>query len=634
MSVHDDENTGAQENRAQAQAPQQERVERPRDTRDERSVRRGGSLKDLNRLIGTPLPRNSGGESLVRAINAFKQVMSADKNVGGSGAIDLSKLVILGMEATEHNVQVSSVIFTYAHESEGQLNVYSFVAALEGSFDGELPTRNVNISRRDYSVPTVVGDYITDGYLKTAADIVSKHYSDNRRSVNVIDAGWRTISTNTDFSIEANPLVRQIAFYVAASMVAMVNEAEADEVFFDLDWLAKGENLDISIDLSGRELFTADGLPRRSDLVVSIHGSIQNDETVIRNKLTTVGGNINLVYAPEVEDRGLSNRRSRDEVTQIYTPVMVINNLDTGANAITPELLLLGLAGASVISRKANWAQVFLPNDVQKGKTDYRDTGALAYLSKLRQHVDVGNRTNLDTDEWADYFFSLVREDLAWAIEVEEGGDNSWITSLMYAAATGNPDAEDRLWDYADRLTMGHFSSRAKAAGVNEFVTLSGSRYLTGTYIDEHGDMKDLRDFDLLRWLVQTGEQDPETALDWQETFDNIDKELEVRTSEQNAMLTSVLSNNVQYSRYVNLLYINPLAIRALADAVTACGVGIDQGQAMYSFGQRRLRGNNRIQGFAAGDVSGGVFTRARDTGGVRGSRRSPVGNGLGRRNY
>lgn len=633
MAVKDDltPQSGPADRSQRTERPATERAERPA-APEQATARRAGSLKDVNRLLGGPLARNTGGEALVHAIAALKDTLNADKNIGGSGIVQLDKLTILGLESSEHNTQVSAVIFAYPHEQDGKLNVYTYVAALEGSIDGEIPARIYDQNRRQYPVPGVVGDFVTDGYLKTAADIVSKHFSNDRRSVEVIDAGWRTVGKLVDFSIKDNTAVRSIAFYAVASLNAMVTADVDSELYFDLDWLAKGENLDISIDVSGRELQTADLLPRRSDLVISISGSIQVDDTQVRNKLTTVGGYINLVYSPDEVEKGFN--RNRDQKTQVYTPIFIMDNLDTGGNAITPELLLLGIAGASVISKSQNWAQVFLPNDVQRGATDFRDTGFLGLLGQKRSYVDVGNRTSLDIDEWSDYFFSLVREDLAWGIEVEEGGDNSWITSLLWAAASGDRDSEDRLWEYADRLTLGNFSPRARDLNVNKFVSLSGSRYLSGTYIDEKGDVRDLRDFDMLRWLVQTGNEDPTIAVDWQETFDNPDIDWEVRVAEQHRMLTSVLGTNLQYSRYVNLLYVNPEAIKALALAVDDCKVGIDQNQTMYTFGNRRLRGNTRIHEFASGDVSGGIFNRSRDVGGSRGSRRSPLGNGLGRRNF
>lgn len=637
MAVHgDSNNTNSQAPRNER--PQQEaRQEAPRrETRTEQpQQRRGGSLRDLNRLLGAPLSRNMGGEALVHAIKSFRDWTNPDQNVGGSGDIDLAKLQILGMEASEHNTLASAVIFAYPVEAEGRLNVYTYVCVLEGTVDGDLPMKTVELNRRQYNVPTVVGDYVTDGFLKTAADLATKHFSDQRRTVNVIDAGWRVVSRRVDFSLEKNPMVHAVAFYAMAALTALVNADSGDELYFDLEWLAKGEALDISIDVSGREVISADGLPRRTDWQATIQGTIQANDTTTRARLATVGGSINLVYAPDVEaERGYGARRQREN-TQIYTAVATLNTMDTGINAITPELLFLGLAGASVISRHNNWAQVFLPNDNARGKTDYRDTGYLALLSPAKEVVTIGNRTNLDTDEWAEYFFSLVREELVWGIEVEEGGDNSWITSLLYAAASGDREAEDRLWEYADRLTQGNFSARAKELGVNKFATLSGARYLTGTYVDNDGELRDLRDFDNLRWLVQMGKEDPEVVLDWQETFDNLDKEPEVRVAEQHAMLQSVLQNNITYARYVNLLYFNPDAIKALALAVDDCGVGIDPSQALYGFGNRRVRGNTRINAFAGGDVSGGIFNRTRETRGGRGGfSRGPLGNGMGRRNF
>lgn len=632
MAVHQ----GSGGNDRNNETPREEarpRREEPRFER-EQSTRRTGTLKDVNRLLGSAISRNTGGEVLSGAMKSFREWLQPDKNVGGNGLIDLSKMQVLPLESTEHNTQISAVIFAYPAEKDGQLNVYTHVAALAGSFEGDLPIRQVDIQRRQYPVPAVIGDYVTDGFLRTAQEIAEKAFADNRRQVNVLDAGWRVVSDRVDFNLTDNSMVRQVAFYAVAALNALVTEDFDPDLYFDLGWLVKGENLDISIDLSGREVLTADGLPRRSDLVVNISGNIQAEDQQLRSKLTSLGGYMNLVYSPDDQDSDLSRRR-REENTQVYTPVFVIDNIDTGINAITPELLLLGLAGGSVLSRRTNWAQVYLPNDRPRDDVDYRDVGFLALLGQDRRVVEInGSRTNLDTDKWADYFFSLVREELAWGIEVEEGGDNSWITSLLWAAAMGDRNSEERLWNYADRLTNGHFSRRASDLGVNRFVVDSGARYLTGTYVDDKGELRDLRDFDLLRWLVQTGNDDPNIALDWQDTFDNLDIDQEIRISEQYRMLQSVLGNNLKAVRYVNLLYIEPDAIQALAEAVNDCGVGIDQNQTLYTFGSRRLRGNSRIRDLAAGDVSGGIFNRSRSSDDGRRGRRNPLFNGFGRRNF
>lgn len=634
MAVHDKDaqpapNKGANTNQNQ----RQERAERPaRETpAPAASGRVQGTMRDMNRLLGSPISRNTGGGALTHAIAAFKDWTSADKNVGGNGMIDLTKLVILGLDASEYGSQVSSAIFAYPYEIEGTLCVYAYTAALESSVDGELPPKVHEINRRPHTLPGVVGDYITEGYLKSAEEIVAKYFADARRQVQVIDAGWRVVSKNVDFALKDNPAVRQVAFYALAALNAIVSADVEPDLYFDLGWLQKGDNLDIAVDVSGRELLTADQLTRRSDLVINVSGNIATDDGPVRKKLAMVGGNINLVFSPDEQEQGLG-RRNRDE-TQVYTPLFVINNMDTGLNAITPEILLLGLAGASVISRHNAWAQVFIPNDTARGQTDYRNTGYLGLLGPNGEVAPVGSsRTNLDLEEWGDYFFSLVRQDLAWGIEVEEGGDNSWITSLLLCAANGDRDSEARLWEYADRLTLGNFSARARELGVKNFVELSGAKYLTGTYLNERGEPSDLRDFDLLRWLVQTGNNDKNIALDWQETFDNVDLDWEVRVAAQMNLLNSI-GLNMQVVRYVNLLYIDPAVIQALATAVDDCNIGIDQAQTQYQFGNRRIRGNLRIKNFAAGDVSGGIFNRTRNLDGNR-NRRSPLGNGLGRRNF
>lgn len=611
---------------------QEERpVERTRETREDRPSRESqsrrptASLKDLNRLLGGPLSRDTGGETLVAALAGFKGWIDSDKNVSGRQTVDLKEVQLLPMEAAEHNVLASAVIFTYPIEHDGAKKVLSFIVVLEGSIDGEMPAKTYDMGRRSYSIPSVVGDFVTDGYLQAATAIVRKAYSNDRRQPEVIDAGWRSVSKLVDFSMKDNEQVRKIAFHAMTAITAVTMELLSPDVYFGLDMLAKGENLVLNTDVSGRETFTADGLPRKTDMTVNVQGHIQLEDTTSKRTLATIGGRIDLIYAPDPEANLSRHRREEPPLV----PIFVINHMDTGLNAVTPELIGLGLAGVSSLSRGREWARVFLPNDLGT-KNDYRDTGWLALFSSEKRYQDLGNLRSLDPEDWAEYFFSLVSDELAWGIEVEEGGDNSWLTSLFWAAANGDTDAEDRLIGYFDRLTNSHFSSRMREAGIRSVVRNSGQRYLTGVYKDEGDNLRSTADFDLLRWLHHTGAEGTDIALDWQETFEPESRDWEVRTSEQVSMLASVLNQNLTLVRYVNLVYLDTGAMKALALAVTDCGVGIDQSNSMYQFGNRRLRGNMRIRDLADGDITGGLFNRPRE---VNGGRRSvgPLGNGLGR---
>ncbi|MNP47721.1 hypothetical protein D3C76_1417890 [compost metagenome] len=109
---------------------------------------------------------------------------------------------------------------------------------------------------------------------------------------------------------------------------------------------------------------TADGLPRRSDLAVTVAGIVRKGDQNIPVGLANLGGYVNIMYTPPVEQDRWARTQRRDQ--PYFTPVYVINRMDTNANGITPELLLLAIAGASVISKDQAWAQTFLPGDIAR----------------------------------------------------------------------------------------------------------------------------------------------------------------------------------------------------------------------------------------------------------------------------
>ncbi|QTH80347.1 hypothetical protein PA10_00147 [Pseudomonas phage pPa_SNUABM_DT01] len=630
MAVNNDEtlDTGAGSEQPRRNEPRGE----PRGERRETNMNAG--LLDINRLLGAPMSRRISGEVLVNAVKAIKHWFAPERQVAGGGLIDLTKIQVLGLEASEHNVSISSAILAYPVEENGTVKVLVHSIALAQSLTDDVGVRTAEINHRSYTLPVIPSDYITESYLALIDEIVKKNFEQSRKNVEIVRAGWRVVSPKVDFSEPENTEVRQVVFFAQAALAAIYGDLYNENLYFSLDWLTKASTLEINVDLSGREVFTADGLPRRSDLAVQVAGIVRKGDQNIPVPLANLGGYVNIMYTPPAQEERWARNQRRDQ--PYFTPVYVINRMDTGTNGITPELLLLAMAGASVISKDQAWAQGFLPGDVQRGEVDYRDAGLLNILGpdQDKQPVVFDSRSSLDTNKWAQYFFSLVDDNLAWAIELEEGGDNSWITSLLSDAATDdspNKDAIRRLYDYADRLTNGNFTRRAKELGVEVPLQMSGARYLTGTWIDENGKERDLRDWDLLRWMASNPSDEGESALRYQDVIDRTDLDVEIRVSEQFDQLTQALgASNVKFARYVDLAFINPAFIEALAMAVADCKINIDQRSAHYTFGNRRLRGNTRIRDFVGGDLTHGMLSSRRmGNDGQRGLR-SVVGNGFG----
>lgn len=632
MAVQDDEIVIGNNDRQNERPQQSQRTERQADRTEQQPMSAG--LLDINRLLGAPMSRRISGEVLVNAVKSVKHWFNPERQVAGAGLIDLSKIHVLGLEASEHNVSISSVILAYPVEDNGTIKVLVSALALASSMADDSAVRTVEINHRSYALPVISSDYITESYLALVDDIAKKAFEGSRRSVEIVRAGWRVVADKTDFTDPENTEVRQVVFYAQAALASIYSSLFQPELYFSLDWLSKQSTLEIGVDLSGREVLTADGLPRRSDLAVTVSGIVRKGETNIPVGLANLGGYVNIMYTPPAQEDRWARQQRQDQ--PYFTPTMIINRMDTNANGITPELLLLAIAGSSVVSKDQAWAQGFLPGDISRGDVDYRDAGLLNILGPDPEKlpIEFENRASLDTHKWAQYFFSLVDDNLAWAIELEEGGDNSWITSLLSDAATDdspNKDAIGRLYDYADRLTNGNFTRRARELGVDTPLQMSGARYLTGTWIDEKGNERDLREWDLLRWMAANPNDEGESALRYQDVIDRTDLDVEIRVSEQyDQLISSLGANNVKFVRYVDLAYINPRFIEALAMAVADCKINIDQRSAHYTFGNRRLRGNTQVRDFVGGDLTHGMLSSRRTSGDGARSLRGNVGNGFG----
>lgn len=629
MAVNDNtQNTQAKA--APAPAPQ---VERPQFEREQTNQPQGARLTDINRILGGVMSRRTSGEALVDAIKAARYWLDPERSLEGGGGLDHSKFQVLGLDAQEHGLGASAAIVCYPVDRGQTIEVLVNTLVLEATVDGIGDSRYVDVNGRSYALPVLAGDFVTESYMATVQDIVLKAFSNQRKAIEVVSAGWRVVSSKVNFAEAEDQMVRNVLFYSQAAITAMYNERYHADTYFSLDWLSRDSQLEIAVDMSGRPVLTADGLPRRSDLAISVAGQVRKGDNTVNVPLANIGGYVSLLYTPPQRQSGWSRRGQQDE--PCFTPTFIINRMDTNTNSITPELLLLAMAASSVVSRNEAWAQNFIPGDVSEDGVDVRDSGLLNILGPDEDNSPIvfDNRKSLDTNRWGEYFFSLVNQQLAWAIELEEGGDNSWITSLLLDAAEDSSGAAvHRLYDYADRLTGGHFTRRAQELGVEQPLVHSGARYLTGTWVDAHGQERDLREWDLLRWMATNPKDGGDAALRYQAIIDQSDVAQEIRVSEQYQQLVETMGvQSVKPARYVDLVFINPAFIEALALAVSDNKINIDQKSTAYTFGAPRVRGNTRVRDFVGGDLTRGKFNRIQGGQGGPRSLRQHMGNGFGR---
>jgi hypothetical protein len=629
----DNENTAGE-----ASEPRRERVITPRTTDAEPAPVRGGSevnMRTMGRSLGRALSRNDTGEVLSKAYGAFDKLLhdqnTASAQVGDTIVLDEYKVFMF--DSVEHRSDMSSLVFAYLLKQNNEEHAFYYTLLVEGSAP-ELSPARCDERGRAFEIPRVAGDVMNERYSDRIYLMLEEFYGS---AVKLHDCGSNVLPSSIDADDAKNhQVIRNLAFYMNAAIETCSVELLNYQPRFSLNWLEHDDSLEVDVDWTNTPQYSATGSPRRTDVKIGITANVREADGVSRDKLSRVGGSFELIYSPAMQSgNGFGGRRDKEE-TELYTPLFTITDLDTDYKAITLEIQLLGMASTATLSDDLMWVNAFRTTGAKsrndKEDRDYRDIGALNYLAPQGAYFDIKS-ANLGPEGFLEYFGTLCRPDLAYAIDVEERGDNSWINSVFIEAAQGVETSLDRIFEAANQLTDNHFSGlyrkmadEARAPGNPFFDTQN--RIMLGWY-KEDGVQHDLRNLDLLYWLNRRGDHDANFALDWQDTYDQTNIPIEVRIEKRIRLLTDIFgSSGFKVTGYAQQVGIDSIFIAALAAAVKACNVRIDQSNTTNKYGNVRPRGNYNISDRAGTNLGGGLFTRtsrSRDDrdggGGGRGGR-------------
>lgn len=597
------------------------RVERP--ARDEGRA----SMRNMGRTLARALTRSAAGEALMKAYNAFDTLFKdPNNNPAESGdMIRLDQYRITPFDHQQHRTDLSALIFSYELAAQGTTHVFYGTLLIEGSANGLAPVR-CEERGRPFEIPRVAGDVYNTRFADKVFEVVSKIHGP---AAEYHDVACNVIPADVDLTNDGQSL-RNLAYYLNAAVETLSTEVLGYQEPFSLTWLEDDDSLDVSVNWSKDPEMTSTGQEVRTDCKLTIASNVRDSEGVFRDNLSRVGVSLELVYSPAqtMAANGFGARREVEE-TEIVTPLATITTLDTDFKAITLEMQMLGLASTAMLSDDLFWVNGFRPRDTDG--FDPFDIGALNILAPEGKYFDVKS-AKIGTNEFLEYFGTLCRRDLAYAMDVPERGDNTWINGVFIEAAQGDESALSRIFEAADALTDGKFTPiyrdaiAASRSPVNPFED-SGNRIILGWFKEGRDAPKqDLRQLDLLYWLNRRGQQDKgELALEWQDTFDGRDTE-EVRIEKRLRLIEDVFgSSQYKVTGYARQIMINSVFIAALAAAVKDCDVRIDQSNTNNSYGTARVRGNFTIGRLAGSNLGGGLFgrysRREENGGGRRGNR-------------
>lgn len=338
---------------------------------------------------------------------------------------------------------------------------------------------------------------------------------------------------------------------------------------------------------------------RNTNLNNNNSAEFQYNTSQARQLITQITSYIDLVYTPQVTTNnfgfgGLNQgMAAKAEELKVYTPRLVVTNVDAPDEAAELPVVLQGLATLQSLYNDNRWIAALVQQHKNgaahaEGGVNIRDLAAIGLEAPvLTPMMGYGNpeapkaqRLPLDSANVGDAMLAAAvqtyfhMDSLLFSMDVPECGASSWITSPFAAAARGDQNAIRDIFEAADLLTGGRFTPiyKGQNGGQMKAPVYNDNMYVNlGFYYSTSGK-RDIRDIDYLAVLNATGDSELDTINDWANLQANAEVDPMFRLTETRRIQQRLFESLVITGRAVRITF-NPTFIYALAAAVAEAGL-------------------------------------------------------------
>lgn len=348
----------------------------------------------------------------------------------------------------------------------------------------------------------------------------------------------------------------------------------------------------------------AAGMPVRADVLINYMTSPVDNGNNRRPRILNENGGVStisslmayvdLVYTPPENDNGLSYSRDRRE-TQYYTPRVIVTDFNC-RYGMTPALSMLSFTAALSMIENTNWMQAYRPDQsIPKGEIDFRDIAALAFddIGIDPEDRKVPDIKSADTSirQVGEFISRLVRQVPFISLDIPDAGPSTWYTSVFANVLRSNAAYND-VYEACLQLTNGRFGElfpRGRPIIIDE------DRYLAGYWTDQNGNLRDVRDIDLLAICNLKGETDPEFIRDWSDAVTRKGSyPVEQRIDAQKKMIMAVTRERATFTGLGTRVTFSGEFLTALSDALRDCSFIPQITSSMETNAFRDSRGTGR----------------------------------------
>lgn len=609
------------------QRREQEQTSRQSAPREERTASQNTqapswTLADLARAQGRPTTGGISDAALKSMLDAFEGAKGFDK-AGVPEEIKRSRFRAIPLDSTTGRTPSTSLLIALPTRVNDQSFILVYVLLIQQP--GGVQFRTMNERNESYDALIVPRDVMTERYIGVIKDQVSSLQAGS----NILIVGSQVITSavvsrlnDKDAEAIMTPVYDNALDAICGyreNIVDHITGNRADGARINPDMVARTDRLEVSFDYNAAPGLDTSGLPIRTDVLTALYYSQlspDEDNMYSRVLLGTVRAGLDMYAVDDGIDRsrksfgqGRRRRGSReDEPEAFYAPIFNITGIQAAPGLpFTLEMAQFLIAQTALQSNEYRWANVLRPRNVIGG--GLKAISQLSHLHLLnpdaeKQGIIEDISQNMSDDDLFDFLDVTVKPDIIYGLIVPSSGEKAWALSIYEGIALSDPrraaEMAKQLFASADVLTGNRFTRIYRELNGGDTplpVSSAGTKALIGTWTDEDGNVRDVREWNVPAFLTKVGAKNVELARDYQWTFEDtrysVDHNLAARYSILNRIVPGL--NIVDTCEQLVLL---PTYIQALSEALAEAGMA-----SLPTTGDG-LNSNRRVSGVGLGNFA------------------------------
>lgn len=322
--------------------------------------------------------------------------------------------------------------------------------------------------------------------------------------------------------------------------------------------------------------FDSTGMPIRQDVCVSLSyrtNSQPNRRSVNQGEdqveICRTYGYMDFEFVPSRPMNGMVP-------TQKFVSNFIITDVDSPTLALTPDILMLGVASVASLNQDMAWTQAFRPTPARKNEIDFNDIGALNIEGNLTndptgygRKYDTKSKT-VQAGELITFLTAMCHPDMMVSIDLPKAGPKTWATSVFqYIHFLNAEKAYQRMNDFLINATNGSYMPPAAPM----FLTVSNKIH-GGFYKTKDGvrDIRHLSSYLAFANFVAETSQAPAMLTQYTNSLYMAGTPSDLRASQRRKFIDDMSGQTAVYKQMYDRVTFNRDTLRNWITALSSVG--------------------------------------------------------------